>query len=117
MHRLGRLYLWLSLGLGYLTVWSAIRAYYRIFTGFAEWDDEGTMMMTVRQYLTGGTLYENIRSGYGPAYYFYNWLVRTLTLTGVSHDVTRTTSMVIWTVCAMACAWIVWRLGRSLSAA
>ena len=105
------------LGLGFLAVWSAILAYYRIFTGFAEWDDEGTLMMCVRQYLSGGTLYETVRSGYGPVYYFFNWLIRTLTFTGVSHDVTRSTSMVIWTVCAMACAWIVWRLGRSLTAA
>jgi hypothetical protein len=117
MHRSRRRFLCFSLGLGFLTVWSAILAYYRVFTGFAEWDDEGTLMMTVRQYLTGGTLYENIRTGYGPVYYFYNWLVRTLTFTGVSHDVTRTTSMAIWTVCAMACAWIVWKLGRSLPAA
>jgi hypothetical protein len=107
----------LALGLAFLTVSSAALAYYRIFTGFAEWDDEGMLMMTVRQFLTGGTLYENIRTGYGPAYYFYNWLVRTLSFTGVTHDATRMTSMVVWTVCPIACAWIVWRLGRSLVAA
>uniref|UniRef100_Q02CC3 Glycosyltransferase RgtA/B/C/D-like domain-containing protein n=1 Tax=Solibacter usitatus (strain Ellin6076) TaxID=234267 RepID=Q02CC3_SOLUE len=105
------------LGFAFLAVSSAILAYYRIFTGFAEWDDEGTLMMTVRQFLSGGTLYETVRSGYGPVYYFFNWLIRTVTFTGVSHDVTRFTSMTIWTACAMACAWIVWRLGRSLTAA
>jgi hypothetical protein len=117
MRRFGNRYLSFSLGLGFLTVCSATLAYYRIFTGFAEWDDEGTLMMTVRQYLTGGTLYENVRSGYGPVYYFYNWLIRTLTSTSVTHDVTRLTSMVIWTVCSLACAWIVWRLGGSLAVA
>jgi hypothetical protein len=107
----------LSLGLAFLTVWSAILAYYRIFTGFAEWDDEGTLMMTVRQFLRGSTLYEIVRSGYGPVYYYFNWLIRTLTFTEVSHDVTRITSMILWTLCAMACAWIVWRIGRSIAMA
>jgi hypothetical protein len=108
--------LWLALGLAFLTVSSAILAYYRIFTGFAEWDDEGMLMMTVRQFLTGGTLYENIHTGYGPVYYFANWLLRTLTFTGVTHDTTRMTSMVIWTLCALACAWIVWRFSGSVVA-
>jgi hypothetical protein len=117
MHRLSRHALWFFLGAGFLAVWSAIVAYYRVFTGFAEWDDEGTLMMTVRQFLHGSTLYEVVRSGYGPVYYYFNWIVRTLTLTDVNHDVTRTTSMVLWTACAMACAWIVWRFGKSLPAA
>ena len=44
-----------------LTIPAAFLAYYRIFAVFTEWDDEGTLMMTVRQFLSGGTLYENIR--------------------------------------------------------
>lgn len=62
-----------------LTAFAAVPAYYGIFSEFAEWDDEGTQMMTVRQYLTGGRLYEEIYSGYGPVYFFHNWLVRSAT--------------------------------------
>ena len=107
----------ISLGLAFLAFWSALLAYYRIFTGFAEWDDEGTQMMPIRQYLDGGTLYENVRTGYGPVYYFFNRLLRIITATAVTHDVTRITSMVIWMLCAMACAWLVWKWGRSLAIA
>jgi hypothetical protein len=117
MHPSGRRSLWFSLGFFFLASSSAILGYYKIFTGFAEWDDEGTLMMCVRQLLTGGTLYENIHTGYGPVYYYFNWFVRTLTFTPVTHDVTRLTSVVVWTICAIACAWIVWRVGRSLAVA
>ena len=62
---------------------AAVAAYYRVFSGFAEWDDEGILMMQVRQYLTdltGYRLYEKIYSGYGRVYFFYNWLVRSATV-------------------------------------
>jgi hypothetical protein len=100
-----------------LTVPAAVAAYYRIFSGIAEWDDEGTMMMTVRQYLTGARLYEEIYSGYGPVYYFYNWLVRSVTGTVLNHNTVRITSAAVVVVCSLVCAWMVLRLTQSLAAA
>ncbi len=100
-----------------LTVPAAIAAYYRIFSGFAEWDDEGTLMMTVRQYLTGGRLYEEIYSGYGPVYYFYNWVIRFATGTALNHNAVRIASVAAVVVCSLVCAWMVLRLTQSLAAA
>ena len=100
-----------------LTVPSAVAAYYRIFSGFAGWDDEGAIMMTVRQYLTGGRLYEEVFSPYGPVYFFYNWLVRSATGNVLDHNAVRITSAAVSLFCAVLCAWIVLRLTKSLAAA
>ncbi len=100
-----------------LTIPAAIAAYYRIFSGFAGWDDEGAFMMTVKQYLTGAKLYEEIYSGYGPVYYFYNWLIRSATGMAVDHNTVRITSAAVVVVCSLMCAWIVLRLTQSLAAA
>src|ERR1035438_10540899 len=104
---------WLTI----LTVPAAVAAYYRIFSGFSEWDDEGTMMMTMRQYLTGARLYEEINTGYGPVYYFYNWLVRSATGSVLDHNAVRITSAAVTVGCALICAWMVLRLTESLAAA
>src|SRR5271170_2058246 len=82
----------------FLTLLGGIWAYYRAFTGFSFWDDEGSMMASVKQYLDGLKLYDQFWSGYGPVYYFYNWLLRSITGTPVTHDVVRISSLLPWLV-------------------
>ena len=96
-----------------LSALAGIAAYYWMFTGFSVWDDEGTLLLTVRQFLGGMKLYDQIK-GYGPVYYFYNWILRTASGTPATHDTVRMSSLILWLLTALVCAWIVLRLTRSL---
>lgn len=98
----------------FLSALASIPAYYRMFTGFTSYDDEGALMVTVKQYLGGMKLYNQIPVGYGPIYYFYNWALRTLSATAATHDVVRMSSLLPWLLTALVSAWIVFRLTRSL---
>ena len=101
----------------FLSVLAGIAAYYRMFTGFNSYDDEGTLMVTVKQYLGGMKLYDQISVSYGPVYYYYNWTIRTLSRTPLTHDVVRMSSLIPWLLTALVSAWIVFRLTRSLALA
>jgi len=97
-----------------LTTIAGITSYLAMFTGFSAYDDEGALMITVKQYLSGRTIYVDVFSFYGPVFYLYNWLLHTLTATPVTHDVVRMTSLVLSLAGALICAWIVLRLTGSL---
>ncbi len=100
-----------------LSVPAAVAAYYRIFSGFAGWDDEGTELAMVKQYLSGAKLYQEVFSPYGPVYYFYNWLLHSVLGLPLSHDAVRFTSAAVVLLCSVAGAWLVLRLTNSLVAA
>jgi hypothetical protein len=85
---------------------AGIAAYYWMFTGFSVWDDEGTLLLTVRQFLGGMKLYDQIK-GYGPVYYSYNW-IRIASGTPATHDTVRMSSLIPWLLTALVCAWIVY---------
>jgi hypothetical protein len=98
----------------FLTAMAGIGAYYRMFTEFGSYDDEGTLMIAVKQYLGGVKLYDQNALPYGPVYYFYNWAVRMLSGTTVTHDVVRISSLLPWLLTALVAAWIVFRFTGSL---
>ena len=46
-----------------------LAAYFGIFSEFAPYDDEGTLLVTLKAFVHGDALYREIWSVYGPFYY------------------------------------------------
>ena len=100
-----------------LTVLAAPVAYFKVFTDFSFWDDEGALMTSVKQVLEGQRLYQEVVSGYGPFYYLYASIERIVSGTPVTHDVVRMSSLLPWLSTAAICALVVLRLTRSIALA
>ena len=100
-----------------LTVLAAVAAYFRMMTEFSAWDDEGGLMFNVKQYMAGMKCYDEILSLYGPVYYFYQWVLHTVTATPVTHDVARISALLPWLSTALISGWMTLRLTRSLTLA
>jgi hypothetical protein len=89
-------------------------AFYRMFSGFKPWDDEGYFMITVKQFLDGHSLYSQVFSQYGPFYYLYEWVLFHVIRTPVSHDSVRCLALLAWLVIPLISAWSVHHVTRSI---
>ena len=64
-------------------------------TRFAPYDDEGYILLSVREFLARGALFDEVYSNYGPTYYAYKHLLSIIQ--GVpTHDITRLTTLYTW---------------------
>lgn len=105
--RLGRLVALLLAGTGMLVV-----AYGLINTTFMLYDDEGYVLLTYRNFLAGGRLYDDIFSQYGPWPYVYHLAVDGLLSTPLTHSVGRVLTAIHWTLTALLVGAITTRLTR-----
>ncbi|HEX2097249.1 MAG TPA: hypothetical protein VHF50_07775, partial [Solirubrobacterales bacterium] len=71
-------------------------AYVTIFTQFTPYDDEGTLLATLRAFVEGDALYKDVFSPYGPFYYEVFGGLFALTGWSVSTDASRLIVVVIW---------------------
>lgn len=79
-----------------VAIGAAIAAYLAIFTQFAPYDDEGTLLVTLKAFVHGGILYRNIYSEYGPFYYELFGGLFGLTGHAVTTDASRSIVIVVW---------------------
>jgi hypothetical protein len=75
---------------------AAVTAYYAIFTNFALYDDEGTLLVTVQAFAHGHVLYRDVYSPYGPFYYELFGGLFALTGKAVTTDAGRSIVVVLW---------------------
>ena len=92
-------------------------AYLLINTTFMLYDDEGYLLLTYRNFISGGRLYDDIFSQYGPWPYLYHLLISLGLNEPLTHAVGRSLTAVHWTLCALLVGAIARRLTGRLSAA
>lgn len=95
----------------------AAYGYFRMFSQFAGYDDEGYVMQSVRSFLDGHALYDQVYSQYGPGYYLLQRIIYGLFGVPLTHDVIRLTTLAFWVSTAVASAGIVVRITKSLALA
>jgi hypothetical protein len=74
----------------------AVAAYFTVFTVWAGYDDEGTLLVTLQSFAHGGTLYSDIYTPYGPFYYELFGGLFALTGHTVDTDTSRSIVIVLW---------------------
>lgn len=74
---------------------AAVTAYFTIFTRFADYDDEGTLLVSLQAFANGDVLYRDVYSVYGP--FYYEVFGGLFALTGdVTTDASRSIVVVVW---------------------
>lgn len=99
---LGALALVVSLAYGYYTVFSRPMSL-----------DEGYLMITVQGFTGGSALYDVVFTQYGPFYYFYEWLLRSVLAVPLTHDATRLVCVLHWLIAASVLGLTAWKMTRS----
>lgn len=110
--RIFRIALWSGLGAAL-----AVTAYLLVNTTFMPYDDEGYVLISLRNYLTGLRLYDDVFTQYGPWPYVYHELVTTVLQAPMTHALGRALTVIHWVVMALLCGAVGWRLTRSQIAA
>jgi hypothetical protein len=94
----------------------ALLAFTCLFTTLAPYDDEGYVMMTLRTFGQGHSLYAQTHTQYGPAFYWLTEPIHSVMGLPLTQDGVRLKSLLYW--CGIAClaAWMVHRLCGNRSA-
>ncbi len=98
-----------------IAIAAALAAYYAIFTNFALYDDEGTLLVTVQAFAHGDVLYRDIYSPYGPFYYELFGGLFALTGKAVTTDASRSIVIVLWVATSLLYGVSVQRLSGRLA--
>lgn len=95
------------------TAGTAYLGYLLMFTGFANYDDEGFMLISLRSYLSGQALYDKVVVQYGPFYYEFFGIFGAL---GVpfDNDSGRLVTLAVWLALSLLAGVAVFAFTRNL---
>jgi len=77
-------------------------AYLLVNTTFMMYDDEGYLLISLRNYLSGLRLYDDVFSQYGPWPYVYHQAIAAVLNIPITHTVGRALTVLHWTGCSLA---------------
>lgn len=104
------------MGLVLLAAGLVTAGYWLLFTTFMVYDDEGYVLLSLKNFAAHGALYDKVYSQYGPFFYVaYDALHRLLGFAWTSTN-GRLLTLVHWGATAGICALLVWRRTRSAGA-
>ena len=92
---------WQYIAFSAITLWALAAGFFLIYSYFPPYDDEGYLMITVKQTLDGGILYDEVYTQYGPVYYIYRWILSGVFMLPITHDATRLSTLVVWILTAL----------------
>ncbi|HOX55476.1 MAG TPA: hypothetical protein P5205_00920 [Candidatus Paceibacterota bacterium] len=94
----------------------AVIGYWRIFTQFMAYDDEGCFLWSLSNYCSEGGLYDRVESWYGPFFFTFNHLLHALAGLNFDHDTGRLLTLFYWCGTALVCGLFSWKQTRSVGA-
>jgi len=92
----------------------SVAVYFRAFTGFSWFDDEGYVLLGIRALRHGSRLYDQIYTQYGPFYFLLQSAIYSAFHAEVTHSAGRLVMIGFWLLTGLLCAWSVFRLTHSL---
>ncbi len=81
---------------------ATVAAYFAIFNQFAPYDDEGTLLLSLRGFAEGEVLYRDVYTVYGPFYYELFGGLFALAGLDVTTDASRSIVIVVWVAASLA---------------
>lgn len=91
---------------------AAVFGFLSLFQSFSKYDDEGYLMITVKQFLDGWPLYNEVITPYGPFYYLVQFGVHRLLGVPLTHDGVRLMTVAVWLAIALLCALLTQQVAR-----
>ena len=96
--------------LGVALALAGFYAYYVMFGNFQSYDDEGFLDISVRHFIQGRPIYDDVFTQYGPFFYVFNGAIFRLVSVPVDTDSVRLLVIGIWIACALLAALFTIRL-------
>ena len=91
----------------------ALSATLPLLTSFANYDDEGYMLLSLTHYIKEGHLYTQTFSQYGPFYFYAQGIFFQLLHLPVTHDIGRLVTLFYWVASSLLATVWVYRLSKS----